>query len=67
MKIESLDYVMMCILLFIVLTLAGCGSESNPFHPETPGEFCDVHGGVQLIEHPYVYCNDGAYTELDNL
>ena len=54
-------------IILAVLLLAGCSSDDNPFHPTTPGEFCDVHGGVQLIEEPYVYCNDGTYGELDNL
>ena len=63
MKMRGINFVMLGILLFIVLALAGCGSESNPFHPDTAGEFCDVHGGVQLIEQGYIYCNDGTYTE----
>jgi hypothetical protein len=44
--------------------MVGCGSEdSNPFAPDTAGEFCDVRGGVQLIEGGYIYCNDGSYIE----
>jgi hypothetical protein len=52
---------------FGVLLLSGCGSDSNPLNPDNAGEFCDVHGGVQLIEQGYVYCQDGTYIEEDAL
>lgn len=51
------------IMIFVVVVLAGCGDTGNPFHPDNPGQFCDLHGGVQLIEGGYIYCNNGTYIE----
>lgn len=55
------------IVIFVAVVLAGCGDSKwdsgNPFHPDNPGQFCDLHGGVQLIEGGYIYCNDGTYIE----
>lgn len=51
------------IMIFVVVVLVGCGDTGNPFHPDNPGQFCDLHGGVQLIEGGYIYCNNGTYIE----
>ena len=60
----------LAIIAFVVMVaflMVGCGSDSNPFRPETAGEYCDIRGGVQLIEGGYIYCNDGSYIEEDAL
>jgi hypothetical protein len=61
----------LAIIAFVVMVaflMVGCGSDSsNPFNPDTAGEFCDVRGGVQLIEGGYIYCNNGEYIEEDAL
>jgi len=57
---------MRCLIL-VSLLLIGCGDSNNPFHPDNAGQFCDVRGGVQLIEGGFIYCNDGAFIEEDNL
>lgn len=56
---------LMILVFFFVLMLNGCGSEgnANPFSTTNAGEYCDVRGGVQLIEGGYIYCNDGSYIE----
>ena len=54
-------------LILVAILISGCGDSKwdsgNPFHPDNPGQFCDLHGGVQLIEGGYIYGNDGTYIE----
>lgn len=57
------------LIILITSFISGCGveGEDNPFYPETPGEFCDTRGGVQLIEGGYIYCNNGEYIHEDDI
>jgi hypothetical protein len=51
-------------ILFVLVLLAGCGSESeNVFNPAA---FCNNNdrGGVAFEEGGYVYCNNGEFIQI---
>lgn len=55
------------IAFILILLLAGCGSDSNPFENRfSPAAWCDDgRGGFAFEDGQYAYCNNGEYIVID--